>query len=546
MNRTLLLLALLVSFTLPTVAQDWTTVPVGTTNDLHALLAATSGFTGYVAGDGGFVASSLDNLTWTPENVGTSADLLSMLQPASDQVWVSGAAGVVRVTQFGVWNVRNIPDASQAYVLSTRGSGAAIAYGSGGSIWRSLDLGQTWTLEHSAGVALHGGYGGILFPGYAVGDGGTILKTEDSGVTWTPKPSGTTADLYAILDGTTLYAVGENGTLLVSTDEGETWSPRLSGTTRTLRAVHAYGNTAIVAVGDDGTVVKSTDQGGRWCRLDPGVAGDLYDVHVAFFGNIIMAVGEGGLFRQTTNGGGACLPAVDATITRVGSGDIPAAGGPLQFRVTLTNPTPESQTFDAWIDAVIPGGSVFGPFEGPQTLTLAPGQTVGPILFTKQVPAQAPAGSYTVRLRVGAYPEALLHDESTFVFAKSATGLRGAEPLAVAAPMTPADWGAGEASFLAVHAGTGGAGGAEALTLASFPNPFRGATTIRFTLPEAGAVRLTVYDAIGREVARLVDEAREAGTHAVAFDASALPAGVYVARLETAGQALTQRVTVIR
>jgi hypothetical protein len=78
------------------------------------------------------------------------------------------------------------------------------------------------------------------------------------------------------------------------------------------------------------------------------------------------------------------------------------------------------------------------------------------------------------------------------------------------------------------------------------PNPFRGATTLRFTLAVPGAVRLTVYDALGRAVAVLVDETREAGPHTAAFDASALPSGAYLVRLEVGGRALTQRLTLLR
>jgi hypothetical protein len=92
-----------------------------------------------------------------------------------------------------------------------------------------------------------------------------------------------------------------------------------------------------------------------------------------------------------------------------------------------------------------------------------------------------------------------------------------------------------------------GAGAPAALALLpASPNPFRGATTLRFTLPEAGTVRLTVYDALGRTAAVLVDEAREAGAHSVAFEAAALPAGVYVARLASGGEVLTQGLTVLR
>ena len=67
----------------------------------------------------------------------------------------------------------------------------------------------------------------------------------------------------------------------------------------------------------------------------------------------------------------------------------------------------------------------------------------------------------------------------------------------------------------------------------SFPNPFNPATTIRFSLPESAQVRLVVFDVLGRKVRLLLDGTREAGTHEVVFDASALPSGMYLYRLET-------------
>jgi hypothetical protein len=68
----------------------------------------------------------------------------------------------------------------------------------------------------------------------------------------------------------------------------------------------------------------------------------------------------------------------------------------------------------------------------------------------------------------------------------------------------------------------------------NYPNPFNPSTTIRFSLPENAAVRLTVYDLLGREVASLVDGALyAAGDHQVRFEADGLPAGVYFARLST-------------
>jgi hypothetical protein len=78
------------------------------------------------------------------------------------------------------------------------------------------------------------------------------------------------------------------------------------------------------------------------------------------------------------------------------------------------------------------------------------------------------------------------------------------------------------------------------------PNPFRGRTTLAFTLAEAGAVRLTLHDALGREVAVLAAGAHAAGPHVVAVEAGALPSGVYGWRLSAGGRVTTGRMTLVR
>ena len=65
----------------------------------------------------------------------------------------------------------------------------------------------------------------------------------------------------------------------------------------------------------------------------------------------------------------------------------------------------------------------------------------------------------------------------------------------------------------------------------SLPNPTRGETVIPFRVPQAGHVRLTIYDAIGREVLRLLDAQRPQGAEEVSFDATLLPSGRYYYRI---------------
>ena len=65
-----------------------------------------------------------------------------------------------------------------------------------------------------------------------------------------------------------------------------------------------------------------------------------------------------------------------------------------------------------------------------------------------------------------------------------------------------------------------------------YPNPFNPATSLRYEIPKRSSVRIVVFDALGRQVAELVNAIQEAGWHQAHFDGSGLSSGIYLGRLE--------------
>ena len=65
----------------------------------------------------------------------------------------------------------------------------------------------------------------------------------------------------------------------------------------------------------------------------------------------------------------------------------------------------------------------------------------------------------------------------------------------------------------------------------NYPNPFNPVTKIDYQLPDAGKIKLVIYDMLGREVKNLVNEVKPAGFYSAEFDATSLASGIYIYRL---------------
>jgi hypothetical protein len=80
----------------------------------------------------------------------------------------------------------------------------------------------------------------------------------------------------------------------------------------------------------------------------------------------------------------------------------------------------------------------------------------------------------------------------------------------------------------------------------NYPNPFNPTTNISYSIPEAGNIILAVYNTVGEKVAVLVNGYSEAGHFDVSFNASNLPSGVYLYKLQSANSVQTKKMMLLK
>jgi glucose/arabinose dehydrogenase len=80
----------------------------------------------------------------------------------------------------------------------------------------------------------------------------------------------------------------------------------------------------------------------------------------------------------------------------------------------------------------------------------------------------------------------------------------------------------------------------------NFPNPFNPTTSITYTIPRGGSVRLSVFNLLGQEVALIFEGTQSAGTYEVHFNKEDLPTGIYFYRIQAPGFVETRKMIVTK
>jgi hypothetical protein len=217
---------------------------------------------------------------------------------------------------------------------------------------------------------------------------------------------------------------------------------------------------------------------------------------------------------------GGEIPQLQVELTPIGAPiQIPPGGGSFHYDISITNIDTFTGAFDAWIDAVLPNGSIYGPIILRNNLSLAPGQTIIRTNLTQNVPASAPAGEYYYRASAGDYPATIVASDS-FSFDK----LAGEDGSYSVGGWELYGWEGEAQSELSMPM--------DYMMLSAFPNPFNSTTTLQIELPQRSNVKLELYNINGQLIRVIYSGMQNAGSPKFRFDASDLASGVYFCKMK--------------
>ncbi len=297
----------------------WTLQPTNSNGDLIAVFF-TSSDRGWIAGDDGFLSSTIDGgKSWVKYPLNTSENINEIYFRNGDngylvagrkmfitkdkgrtwqdlQIYRSGEFGAGRPEFLSI----RFSDKNKGYVIGSvlRKSGDdEVVVDS--LLMRTADGGETWkriTVPTKTEL-FHLDFSGNSH-GWIVGDGGVIMHTSDEGLTWRKQNAGSTAPLYHVdfRDDDEGYIVGKSGTILRTENGGETWQQVMTSSKDTLMRVDFADDKNGWIVGYGGSILRSDNKGKTWTRQDGQTRSRLYGLFMdKKFG---WAVGEKGLILR--------------------------------------------------------------------------------------------------------------------------------------------------------------------------------------------------------------------------------------------------------
>lgn len=369
------------------------------------------------------------------------------------------------------WQQVSAPYNGDVRSITFTNSGVMLAGTYGGSVWRSTNDGQTWSISNS-GIAFYYAY---------------ALASSPNGAIF----AGVSSGLYR------------------STNEGINWQamiPSCECEFRSLAISHAPLSAGTIFAGTTVGITRSTDNGGSWTAFQLSNVAPILAVAIDSNGIVYAASTFYGIYRSTDNGTGWTQTSLmTGSFSSLASNSANHA-----FAATYANVYRSLDTGSTWQQqTVVTNADV-------RSLAVARNDHIFAAVSVGGVYRSTNSGTDWDSVNTGLtnrYGTLVVASPAGYIFA-----VVGGHFFRSIQPITDVDLDIPQLPLTSSLE-------------QNYPNPFNPATTIRFTVHESRFTSLKVYNLIGQDVATLVHSEKQPGSYTVTWDAGALPGGVYFYRL---------------
>lgn len=370
--------------------------------------------------------------------------------------------------------------------------------------------------------------------GFAVGeDKGTILRTLDGGNNWDEFKTSNNSVLRSVffinnngfvVGGSVTGGTSSRGLLLRTTDYGDSWEELYNFSHYSLEKVYFYDDQTGFILGLDGTIFKTIDGGITWDSVHTGITDYLYDI---FFinENIGWLCADWSLYK-TTNGGISWFKIQEFapfeiyfadenrgwvfTMGNVFSGHIRyTTDGGINWTFQLS--TPYSNNINSFHMINEKKGCAVGAY-GQIWFTINSGED--------WIQVESPTDKHLFSVFFADESVGYAAGRNGTIIKTNSGGIVNTQD-----QLNPVF---------------------DYQLYQNYPNPFNPVTTIKYKIPENGFVSIKVLDFLGREIAALVNEEKQAGTYEVEFNSNNLASGVYFYCLQAGSFIQTNKMMILK
>lgn len=414
---------------------------------------------------------------------------------------------------------------------------------SDGGIWYSSNKGDTW-INRNAGLTLTQFYRMTSDPNNASHLAG---GTQDNGTqrtlgtaNWTAAFGGDGGEVCFHPQNSN-YVLGEtqNNGMQRSVNNGASWSNATSGLTGSgswVAPILAHPDSVNIFYTARAQVFKSTNMGASWFAISTGTSGTIREMAISKSEPKYMYATSGSVVYKSTDGGSTYVVSTSGipnkTITSINIHPdsskvalITQSGfGGTKIYKTTNGATSWFSINGNLPDSPINDGLIYYP--GHATNVILAATDVGVFMTSNN-------GTNWTELADGLPNTVAMHLDYNQAAGKLRIGTHGRGVYELNGPLigiTNYNSGVPEKFYLKQN----------------YPNPFNPQTRISFGVVKSGFVNLKVYDALGREVANLVNENLKSGNYEVTFRGDNLASGMYFYKLSVNDFTETKKMLMVK